>query len=348
MNLPDFDIIEADPVFQLNVMLWSLIPSRGGDYQPILYSHGYFLHSIGRPALVPGAHRAALAKVVGHGNSSPDLLVDHTEDQTMLIVQCKASSFGAGSSTSTQAKKLLVCGSDLSDTVGADSSRPSYVTYATRRGQMEALSDTLSELRQDLSDAGLPSARAGTVAIEILDDGVWLSLGPGEAPPLPLQAAVGTPGRIVEIAPNQAPLPLYIIPWDPGVQQDDRLADFGKALLSARILNETVAMVARSTVPTVMVLLASDLLAKATFDISSSWRAREEVDAVESLLISRLQKWVRSIPDIDPRRENKPHALHFSIRSEEKRSELISVLEDVDEWEALRGPEQTELDFADE
>ncbi len=345
MRLPTRDIIAADPVFQLNSMLWSLIPSKGGQYSPVLRGHGYFLHSIGRRLEMTRHRVPGLAELVGDGVPSPDLLVDHDTDPMMLIVECKASSFSPTSTTANQAMKLLVGGVDLADAIGTGSAREAYVAYATGTGHADQLAQTLAELSGRLSTSGLPAARAGIIVIDIRDDGVWLSMGNGDTPPVPLKTALNEAVRVVEIDEGDAPFPLYIIPWDPGVEQDPLLDAFGKALLAARVLNETLVRVARASLPETVVLIASDLLDAATFGVSASWRARHDVEKVESLIVGRLMKWLQPVSGEELLRETSPHAVRLTLKSEELRGAIVAALERVDEWEALKGPEQPELGF---
>lgn len=346
MKLPEAKVIAADPVFQLNVILWSLLPSEGGRYRSVLHQHGYFLHSIGRRLQLSGERREALAEVAGHGLPSPDVLADHESDPTMLVVECKASSFGSASSTSQQAMKLLVGGSDVADTIGASSSRPAHVLYATRSGDAALLWATLQELQSSLSTEGLPLARAGTLTIELRDLGAWLGLSHGDPPPAPLGDALSAPVEIVTFEEHDSPLPLYILPWDPGVEQDSRLADLGKAVIAARVLNEATAMIGRASLPESLTLNASVLIDAATFGASASWRSRSEVEKVESLAVSRLMKALRAVRDLEVVSHSNPHGIDLTLKSEEQRSAVIDALEKVDEWEALQGPEQPELDLA--
>ncbi len=345
MNLPESDVIAADPVFQLNAIMWSLIPAEAGRYRPVLNEHGYFLHSIGRRLQIADEHQQLLADRSGYGLPSPDVLVDHSSHSTMVILECKASSFGPSSSTSQQAMKLLVGGSDVADTVGASQPKLAYLMYATRSSEEDQLWNTLLTLKSGLQEEGLPTAPAGTMVVEIRDEGVWLSLGPGEAPPEPLCSAICTPAKVVAFEEGEVPIPLYIIPWDPGVAQEPRLADLGKAILAARVLNEATAMIGRAAVPGSVSLNASLLLEAATFGASSAWRARSDVDKVESLIISRLLKWIRRVPNVEAVPHSSPHVVQLTVKSDEQRASIMEALEKVDEWAALRGPEQPELDL---
>lgn len=345
MNLPSAATLAADPVFQLNAILWSLIPSRGGDYHAVLEEQGYFLHSIGRRLQISGETREQLASAVGRGSPSPDVLVDHASDSTMLTVECKASSFGTESSTSLQAQKLLVGSSDMADTVGASHPRPAYLIYATRSGEDDQMWETLEGLKKALSEQGLPTADAGIVVVDIRDGGVWLGLGQGDPPPKPLSAALRAPAMVIAFEEGDHPLPLYIVPWDPGVEQDAHLAELGKALLAARVLNEATSTLGRAVVPGSVTLSASSLLDAATFGVSSTWRARSDVDRLESLIVNRLLKPIRGLPEVTATSTKSPYAVQVVVKSEDQRSAIISALEQVDEWSALEGPEQTELNL---
>ena len=339
MRFPDPQIIEANPVFQLNTILWSMIDAEGGFYTPVLRQAGYFIHSIGRRIQIGSEFRDRLDI---RGQPSPDLLAQHRNDPMMLVIECKASSFGPDSSTADQARELLVGGSDLALTIGASNPVPSYVLYVTRATHGENLCPTLSQLRHELSSRGLDTALAGTAVVEIRDDGVWLSLGPGDPVPSPLQRALGQPRRVVELVEGDTPIHLYLIPWDPSVTQDPWLEKFGKALLAARVLTRATTRVARITPPDTLVLRATDLLEEATLGVSALWRTRE-VNIVESFVAARLAERLEGTGTI--RERGKTHAVSMTVRNEEDKGALLSALNDTDEQLFLRGVEQLQFGF---
>lgn len=345
LEFPSTEALEQDPVFQLNAILWAVLPSSGGDYRPVLMESRYFLHSIGRGLQIPSTARASLAALASHGSPAPDIIIDHAEDPTLLVVECKSSSFGPESSTSDQCLKLLAGVADLRDTVGSSGSRPGYLLYATRSGHDDLLRETLIELSAKLADAALPVADSGTLTISLRDQGLWLALGPRDPAPDPLENALADPACIAVFDEGDLPIPLYIIPWDPGVEQDPDLEKFGKALLGARVLNEATAQVGRSPVPGRVTLDATMLLDSATFGASRWWRARNEVGRVESHIATMLEKALNSVSDLETTRFNGPPMVEFTIKSEDERDAVVGALSRVDEWKGLTEYEQPTLEF---
>jgi hypothetical protein len=124
-----------------------------------------------------------------------------------------------------------------------------------------------------------------------------------------------------------------------------RLAEFGKAVLAARVINEATAIVGRASLPESVALTASGLIDAATFGASASWRSKSDVEKVESLAVSRLMKALRTVPEVQVVSQTSPHGINLTLKSEAQRSAVIDALEKIDEWEALQGPEQPELDL---
>ena len=337
IDLPGRNVIEADPMFQLNTVLWSTVDTRDGSYIPVLRRHGYFLHSISRRLQVP---KVVLHRLGSYGAPSSDLLVDHQSDERILVIECKASSFGPTSSTALQARKLLTAGADLAGSIGRSRPVPSYVLYVTRAEHSDRLVSTLGCLTKELSDSGMKTASVGTAIVEIRNDGVWLSLGPGERAPEPLRQALSNPVRIVVLEESDSPLYLYLIPWDPSVTQDTRLEAFGKALLSARVINRAVPIIARATPPEAVVLSAADLLKQATLGVSAVWRA-PEVRKVESFVAWRLYDTLRSAEPVKD--DTRPQSVTVTVSSQTDKRSLIDMLVRTDEWTFLRGSEQLEF-----
>ena len=138
--------ITADPVFQLNCVLWMLQPlptlqvpgGVGGPPNPVLHAAGYRIRALGMRLTAPPATEAALAGKFGlRGRAAPDVIASAPEGEHWLAIECKASSFGPESTTSHQALKILAQAADLSlIPVAPDGTAvPGAAVYATRSQQ---------------------------------------------------------------------------------------------------------------------------------------------------------------------------------------------------------------------
>src|SRR5437870_13787224 len=86
----------GDSLFQVNLVLWMLQSPNRSNIRPLLAEAGYKLRAIEEelplaPALVA---KLTKAKLVAKGNASPDVIAA-TDEAEHLLIECKASMFGA-------------------------------------------------------------------------------------------------------------------------------------------------------------------------------------------------------------------------------------------------------------
>lgn len=337
-----------DPVFQLNAVLWLVqeLPVDA-DVRPILREAGYLLHSVGRRLPFSPALRERLRSVAGEtGDPCPDVVLVHQTDPAVLVSECKAASFGSASSTARQPLKLVAVSRDLADPLGMrpDAIRPGYVVYVVPSHDALKLPPTLTTIRARLQQAGSTAAPAAVVGLDRQDDGLYLGPAHGDELPRPAAAVLDTAQRIWAIAPEDDPRPLYLIPWDPSVEQDEDLEAFGKALLGARFLNQATGEIGRLPLPTTTVLRMDQLLEQATLGVSNHWRDRSAIDRVEE---AGKRAIVRAIQDaeveLDIIAEAGPHRVQVTITKEEQRNAVIAALEAASHEEALVPESQLSL-----
>lgn len=279
--MTEADVLLADPVFQLNVILWAVEDvADAGRVDPVLRKAGYYLDSIGRSLQVPVNPRAldALRLVAGPVDRSPtrpDVWLRHQEDETWPVIELKASGFSEASSNRVQALKMLVSASDLAPSLGGGGPRPGFVLYATVSDDAGALEETIQRLRTALIEVGAAPAPAATIGFQRVAEGVALRSPPMAAVPAAMRSALGAPAVVLRAdGPDDDLHPLYFIPWLPGIDdsQDPVLRADGLREITARLLTQAIAALGRARTPTILALDGADLLDHATFGIFSRWR----------------------------------------------------------------------------
>lgn len=276
--------ILSDPIFQLNFVLWMLHRSPvGAPIRPILREAGYVLDAISRPLPPPIALRPRIAALVGSSTAaSPDVLAEGPKQTPWLIVECKGKSFGVGSSTARQALKLLATAPDLTESLGLSSGsvRPAHVAYLSQSEECHLFVETLAEVRAQLAAAGMAAGTAGTLGVARRQGGMYVERSDTEGWPAALAGALQEAVRVIELKPDEDPRPLYLIPWDPGVDQDPEMRNYCRSVLFARVLTEATAVVGRADVPQRISLAVDHLLSQATYGISERWRSRGDLAKV--------------------------------------------------------------------
>lgn len=190
--------LSADPVFQLNTVLWMLQPSPPFPHavDAVLYRAGYSVRQLSGRLTASDAVELTLAEKFGlrGGVPAPDVLMlvaveDDTADapdaDPRLVFECKASSFGPDSSTADQARKFLGRAVDLSLAVGAAPGKTmaGAVVYLTRDGETTALQQTLTALAAEFDEREVPAAPASALGVTIEQgEGVVVALAGGTLP----------------------------------------------------------------------------------------------------------------------------------------------------------------------
>jgi hypothetical protein len=215
------------PLFQLNLVLfltWSAPPSF---VEPIFQRESFALRSIAPSIGAPleALARAQAANLPIQPTVSPDMLLEQSSQQQLLLIECKLSSFGPDSSISRQARALLAChGPYLAERIGVTVAMDwkGYLLYAVGGGQEGPMQDTLQALSQELHTARISTADSGAMGIHIQADGVYLS--PDARSKIPVQTLQQAPAdgvRVMALEGGEDPRPLYLIPLDPSIGIDD-------------------------------------------------------------------------------------------------------------------------------
>ena len=150
----------GDHLFQLNLVLWLTQPlPQGFAVRPIFKESGYLVHSISQPLALPIPIREKIRgkNISVQDGCSPDVILEKSEKNSFLLVECKKQSFGTNSTTSEQARALLLLkGRALCEALGLalDTIVENKIAYLTRDDQRSLLNDTCKSMITVLENAG--------------------------------------------------------------------------------------------------------------------------------------------------------------------------------------------------
>lgn len=314
----DPDSILADPVFQLNLVLWMLqgLPDRG-PVRPLLREAGLLLESIGRRLSIAPEHRPRLRELgFGDGAPGPDVVATDLEECPAVAIECKSNSFGPESSDARQAARILVAAQSLPSLLG----RPGgagQVAYVTQYGDHERLADALVVLRERLAEAGLRCAVCWTLGLVRVPEGLAIARSERLAPPPTLMSLLVSPAVVLRLADDQDPRPLYLIPWDPSVQQEPAMRKFCQDVLFARVAQAAAARIGQTVPPAPVSLEGRWLLTEATSGLAGRWRDRSAVDRAESECVELIKRALGPMADrVRLRIEGNPIRMEVELRDQ--------------------------------
>lgn len=324
-------VLSADPVFQLNVLLWALEDLPHMDaVQPVLRRAGYRVESLGRPLLLPADEQtaSALRTITGSADRSPchpDLCVENQDHPVTLVVELKSRGFSQDSSNVRQAAKLIIASQDLAESYAETLPRPGHVVYGTVESDAARLAETLQGLRESVASHAMPAAPAATVGISIDDEGARLSTSPGSDLPAPAQRALQTPAVVLHRHGEDDIRPLYLIPWTPGIEgtQDPELQADGYRELTARILVEAMAIVGQATVPIALDITGTMLLSRATFGVFDRWLDADR----RQFAAAAADVLARALQSLGGFRRQARDTVSLSLSSHDEQAEAVKLLE---------------------
>ena len=334
--ITDPQAILGDPIFQLNVVLWALQPApANAPIRPVLRDAGYLLNALSRDLHPPYELRPRLKELIGSDSApAPDVLAEPPEGMPWLIIECKSASFGTASSTTRQALKLLAVSADLRSSLAlpGEASRPGSVVYVTRSQDRDRLLETLLALQGRLVDAGVQTGGAGAVGLALIDepDRRLVVLQPcqvGDSQGTLIGLPPETP--VMLLAKDEDPRPLYLVPWDPSVQQTPEMREYCRAVLFARITSEAVATVGHATVtvPDRFVLKIEPLLSAATFGVSDRWRSRSDLNRTVRECKRFLTEALRPLRErLSMTQPSDPERIELTLRSQDDLNQVLDAL----------------------
>lgn len=321
-----------DPMFQLNLALWLLLPTPlQSNVRPILREAELELESLSRELPVPIPDRPAIAAALRTNDPpsapAPDVLTQHRDQPGYLAIECKGASFGTGSSNARQAAGLLAVLRDLGPALGSSTGpQPGTLAYLTAADDHVAMHATLADLSEALHQQGVRTAPFGALGVERRADGLYLKLAEGSGLPPALSTACSSEPRVVEVGADDDPRPLYLIPWDPSVEQAPDERAFCQNVLFARLAAEAVSVIGRAPVPGRVQLDVDDLLTAATFGVYPRWRSKGDVRQVQRESRRYLVEAMQPIDGVDVTTAGQTR-LECEIADDDARLKAIDALE---------------------
>lgn len=294
--------ITADPVFQLNCALWMLQPLPGvaSAPKPVLHNAGYRVRYIGAQLVASPDIERRLSSCLGlKGSAAPDVIASASDGERWLAIECKASSFGPESSTSSQALKILAHAADLSPTVvaAARDTVAGAAVYVTRDNEAAPLYQTLTKLADRLSAANISPAPISALGLAAsAGTGVTVRLVDGTISG-PAGAVLGKVTTLIPAASSGEtdPRPLYILPYDPSVTQTDPERQRCLQILIARGRAAAVERIGRGGAEGALTLDAGELLESATYGVSRYWQDRHDRARTANLILDFVKAAIRDM-----------------------------------------------------
>lgn len=285
MNLTVSELAK-DPLFQLNTLLWLAQPlAKDGDITPLFYQKGFTVYAISPLLPIPPDLRLASQQsgITLREGVRPDVVLSQSEQHKHAVIECKAGSFGAQSSTAEQARSLLIAAGPRSAEIFGLSPAEisaSILGYLIPNSDREMLSQTLSELRGELADNGLPGGVSCVLGLEITDShlGIFVDADGGSFFSLP----EGFNAFKVR-EPGTDPRPLYFIPYDPDIQQSEQERVLCKQILFERMQATIITAIGRAHPPSEIILESRSLLNDAMFGMFEHWENTESARHMRSL-----------------------------------------------------------------
>lgn len=161
--MPHEDLL-ADPVFQLNLLLWMAKEQPGEKHvRPFLYELGYEVLSIDEPVPLPDDIVRAIAEsgLEVRRSPKPEVVFQRIETKSGLYFEAKANSFGSGSSNAKQARGHLIASGAAFPRIFAPL-EDSILCYLVPNGAVGLMADCLGALARELEEKGF---QVGTSSI---------------------------------------------------------------------------------------------------------------------------------------------------------------------------------------
>jgi hypothetical protein len=301
------------PLFQLNLMLFLTWPAPPSFVEPIFQREGFVLRSIAPSIGVPldALLRVQAASLPIRPTVSPNVLLEQSDQQQLLLIECKLSSFGPESSTSQQARALLAChGSYLAERIGVTEAADwkVYLLYAVGGGQEGPMQDTIQALSQELHAARISTADGGAVGIHIRADGVYLS--PDVQSNIPVQTLRQAPSdgvRVMALEEGEDPRPLYLIPLDPSIGTDDPVE---RQVVEERVRQALTSLIgSRLDMPSFEVTM--DEILTAVTEVWHLWQDKKAAKCFSNAVRAYVKQVLRQVRRLGA--QIKPHPRHFAF-----------------------------------
>ena len=332
----------GDHLFQLNLVLWLTQPlPEDFAIRSIFKESGYSVHSISQPLALPIPIRERIREknINVQDRCSPDVILEKRLENSFLFVECKKHSFSANSTTSEQARTLLLLkGRALSEALGLalDTIVENNVGYLTRDDQRSQLNETCKIMKDSLETNGF--AVSSTCCLGIKCDStnsIYLVIDSADADKLELSEHGDI--KIIDGQSETDPRPLYFVPLDPSVEQNE----YGIKTLEQRLLSEILSLIGRAKIPSKILFVYEELLEKATWGMYGIWGDRNAKLSLKRKVKTILSdKMVSLLPSNFQKEQDK---LILNLNSSLDKETILSSFQKINEIGVLKAPLQFEL-----
>ena len=324
----------ADPIFQLNVVLWSLIdlPDIKGIFiNPALGRAGYSVYALDKKVMLLDRQDITESIIEMTGRlpdpAVPDVWLEHQSEDAYPILELKSHGFGLESKDKViQMLKIMAGSYDLSISTGATSKQPGHVIYVTVADDMEPMTGTLKSLESELTKYGIPSAPSAIIGLAEQGGSVTLVSPEPDQLPEPLKRMLTEPVIILQaVTKDYDVTPLYLVPWSPNISNNSDFKQEGLEILTERILVYIRAEVGRNTNEEKVTIDCKEILNKATLEVFKHWQGnvrKRFIKTAKDIIIRKIEPHGkskgRSMIDIDLSNGNRKDILNKLARTKVK------------------------------
>lgn len=333
--------LAKDNLFQLNTVVWASFPQPvGAPVTPVLRNAGYTLYAIEKPLEASVAEKAQLNKSTLEIQPNPaiDVVLSHKKDSTYILVECKPSSFGLNSDWTPQARGLIVAGGSVASRLGVSGKSTSETCYLVPEEDTQSTDATLVALHKEVSSKGLNGCPTGVIGISLKSDGAYLGLSNRPQGTALLPLALIPERRVLSVAAEQDPRPLYVIPWIPDGQDSNDLEAF-KEKIRAKLLS----WLGKAAIGCSEVLYFEELLNDVSRGVFQYWGDKS---SLFGRVFPTVEKLVRIFFGDDTRVSIRRREVTVTLKLEKDREELMEHVRTVGLPEKL--PEGVQLQLGEQ
>jgi len=291
----------GDPLFQLNLSIWLAQPiPMSFSIRPIFYESGFNIYSVGLLLALPPDIRLDIEKytIDCQDGAKPDLILATDSRDKLCILECKRASFGSNSSTAKQSRTLmLLSGPIVSEimAIGQQVSSQGILIYLTKADQTMDLQNTLEELSQEISVTKLKTGEYGCLGIKSNEKSILIEYSDKLKTLMNFNAV--SPVKIISIENDTDPRPLYFIPYDPAVfnEQSEEEEKFCKRILFERFLSHILSKIGSSSIPSEVLFTREEILNGVTFGLYSMWDDNDAKRYIKKVLRFFMDSLVMSL-----------------------------------------------------
>ena len=337
--------LSRDMLFQLNTALLASMPQPEREdcpISPVFLKAGFRVHAIGPTVEMPRDIIPVATQAVSCQRfAKPDLVFADKSKSLFILFECKASSFSAGSSNSEQARTLLICSGTLILEVlgqGIRGDTTGGTCYLVGDNQGQGMLNTLTELSNELSGAGLDYGFCAALVLSVtdtetvidydVDTGRTLSF-PDDPPLVVLRHRKGFDPRS-----------LYLILFDPSHSDSDERQKC-LLMLRSKILRFFVTRVGEATTPSTVVITVEDVMHSLFSSIIQEWRDKEVITNTKrqvGYFFETLTNQIRrqaSLVAMSTRTE-----IRFELKNDSDQANLLVALQKADPYAMKPAPDE--------